>query len=474
MTGNPSIVGVINLIHRDRANQTLANVGIAVNRIVVADIGQGKATKRWRHNLDQVGGVRVETTELVNPTAIGGGATAVAVDAPIKIGVDAQVNFDATQVRLAHILKAVKVTITPDAVAETDLPTLWGQTSIHIIAVLAGVEHDRCGGRSGRIDIAIGIVIATLILRAEGESTGQVDADGVTTSGQSGKAIEATAVGRLRLHGVTTAILQRYQDICNAIFTSVLHAITIRIIPDAVANRAKRWGGRWGWRRCNDWGEASIDIVKVLTSGQVDRVGVAVDDPRGHTILCSDITVQALVTTQVGWGEDKGIGVDIGKAHDITTSSEVGKAIDATCIGCCGPHGIARAITQDHADVGNAIFASVLHAITIRVIPDAVTNRAKRRGGRIGWGGRWRNWLIDTGINVGQILTSRQVDRITRRITDVDVAIQVAIRALRLRAELEATGQVNAHEVTAGSQASEAISTGTIGRDGTDKVAATA
>ena len=115
-----------------------------------------------------------------------------------------------------------------------------------------------------------------------------------------------------------------------------------------------------------------------------------------------------------------------------------------------------------------------MDAIAVQVIPNKVTNRAKRRGRRIGWGGRWRNRLIDTGINVGQILPGRQVDRITRRITDVDVAIQVAIRALRLRAELEATGQVNPHEVTAGSQAGEAIATGTIGRDGTDKVATTA
>ena len=90
-----------------------------------------------------------------------------------------------------------------------------------------------------------------------------------------------------------------------------------------------------------------------------------------------------------------------------------------------------------------------------------------------GWGGCRCDRLVDTSVDVGDILACAQVDGIAHGIANVDVTIQVVIRPLGLGADLEAAGDDNPDTVTTGAQTGETVGAAAIGGSGADHIVGT-
>ena len=162
-------------------------------------------------------------------------------------------------------------------------------TGIDVVDVLPGTEVDIAGHGGSWVDITVGVVIASLILRAELEAARQGNADPIATRAQIDEAVDTIAIGLLTLQNCVAAILQLYCHTRNTRFTPVLNAVAVEVIPDAVAQRAELGGRRVGWAWRGRLINTGVPVGIILTGSKGDTVRDAGGgvDVRVHRVIAS-------------------------------------------------------------------------------------------------------------------------------------------------------------------------------------------
>jgi len=154
-------------------------------------------------------------------------------------------------------------------------------------------------------------------LAVAGRHGGGVHSDGVVASGQVGEVVGAIGGGG-GVKRAATGQGQDHLDIGQTFLARILHAISVLVIPDVVADGAVG-------------GEAEVDVVVAFSGCECHWLGIAV----GRRVT------------------SRHVGIGFVDENDVVTRGQIVETVDAAATGGCG---------VDHR------LASIDHAIAIRVL----------------------------------------------------------------------------------------------------------
>jgi hypothetical protein len=323
-----------------------------------------------------------------------------------------QLDGHALDAGFARVLDAVVVHVLPHPVTDGSLLV---EARIPRQVVFAGDQRGGDGLAGGRVEVAVGRVVAALILRADEVAGRRHHLGSVIARGQVAEQVVAVGVGGSgRDHG-TGAVEQLHGNAGQAGFTCVLHAVGVGVEPHLVAVRSGAHG------RNNPCIQGLVDLTGLehrLRGSAISHVGVGVGG----------------VTTAVGRGEAvAGRQRGLIKLHAVGARAQVGKEVVAGGIRReRAAYRIARSIEQGYADTCHAGFTHILLAIGVGVDPHTVAQRCR---------------AVETGVNRQVLLTG--TDRDLRRLQGRGIEVTVGAVTTLIRQRYEIAGRRHdAHRVS--------------------------
>ena len=317
---------------------------IAVDLVVVARLGVAD-------NLIRAHGGQIEAHHIASAGNLGKQVIAVGIGGGLghdrPVGADQRDRHIREAVGFTRILNAVPIGIEPHPVADRNHLI---QTRIHRGIDLAAVQPEQRGEPGGRGRIAVPRVIARIRHR-EPIARRSFEAHEIETRNQIRERIDARRGGRPDPHHIGGGIVQPHHDIGQPHALAFLPAVSIRIVPDPVADgrqaveprvpaRVVRSAAQRKDRRAPGAGGA----VAVL------RVVAALILRRGHMVRRGD------------------------EFEEVGPRRQIREAIGAVGGGRRFRQQVRRRPVDSHRHARQSGFAGVLQAIGVDVEPDPVAH----------------------------------------------------------------------------------------------------
>ena len=410
---------------RDLAGGAGIEIGVGTAAARRAGAGGGQCVAGWQGRFIELHAIRarLQAGELVVAVGVGGGHGA---RHGVAVGVE-QSDAYTSGAGFAFADQAVTVLVEPDEFADRRWTV---QAGVDVEVVLARGQHH--GG------LAIGAHVA--VERAIGALAGS----GEYIAGRrryrhrigariDGEAVLAAVVGGHAGHHVAVGVLQVDDHAVDARFAGVLHAVAVAVFPHAVAHGALL-----------DY-QAGVQVLHAVARGQhhlrgdagID-IGVGVERAVGALALGRE----QVVGRQRGLVELDAVGARF----------QVAELVVAVGVGDCRAGRLAGGVEQGHAHACHAAFAAVLHAVAVGVVPDGVAQRG---------------WTVQAGIDIVIGGVSGQVDQ-AGIAAGIDIAVERAIGALRLRSHGVAGRGLDRHRIGAGCHVEVVVAAGIGGGGGHD------
>ena len=226
------------------------------------------------------------------------------------------------------------------------------ETGIDRGFVLAFRKSDVCGQARPGIGVGVAAVVAARVLRGEAEPGRWREPDAIVAGREPGEGVEAVVSRRPGGKLAARPVEQGHQDIGQARFAAVLHAVGVGIKPRKVADG-----------RPLHLSKASVDAGDAPAGNEGDNGGPA----------CRRVHVRVQVVAALVRLRERESGRQPEPDHVVA----FGQSLERVMAGAVGfrlGDDLPRRVEKHYTCAGNSGLSGILHAVAVEIAPDEVAD----------------------------------------------------------------------------------------------------